>query len=292
MEQKRFSSPWQLGYQTFRGPSAGVVPTLLQFITGRDFSRWFLSGAALKWIAIACMVVDHVAAVLVYAQYRKALGNPAVNASDIYQVYYWMRVVGRVTLPVFCFELVEGVTHTRSMPKYALRLLLFALVSEIPYDLALHCDDASWTVHLNVICTLFLAFLPLWFAESVGRRLALPWWVTKVVAAFAIYAMAQACDTYVHPSYAGYGIALVGVLYLAKESRLAQLGLASLLTVLHDNELQMWCIVGLAFVCLLYSGKKGRGSKWFFYAFYPGHLLILALIAGNATLPAFTRLFL
>lgn len=251
-----------------------------------------LTGSALKWIAIACMVVDHIAAVFVYGYYRMTLYDPAVVSSQVYQVYYWMRVIGRITFPIFCFELVEGSKHTRSFPKYALRLALFALVSEVPYDLALHSDDASWTDHLNIMVTLLVALLPMWAGEASVRRLGAPGWTGKLVALVVMAGCCWVCENLIHPSYGGYGIALAGVMYLTKESRMAQLALAALVTYLHGNELQMWCLVGVAVVCIFYNGKKGHMNKWVSYTFYPAHLLVIAVAAGTFTWPLFSKLFL
>jgi hypothetical protein len=251
-----------------------------------------LTGSALKWIAIACMVVDHIAAVFVYGYYKSTLADPAVVSQQVYQVYYWMRVVGRITFPIFCFELVEGSQHTRSFPRYALRLLAFALVSEVPYDLALHSTDADWTVHLNIMVTLLAALLPMWAGEACGRRAHLPWWVGKIVAAVAMAGLWWVCSNWIHPSYEGYGILLAGALYLGKESRIAQFALAAIVTYYHGNALQNWCLVGVALACLFYNGKKGHMNKWVSYTFYPGHLLVIAIAAGTFTWPAFARLFL
>ena len=169
---------------------------------------------------------------------------------------------------------------------------MFALVSEVPYDLALHSDDASWTDHLNIMVTLLVALLPMWAGEASQRRLHVPWWAGKVVAVAVMAACYWACENLIHPSYEGYGILLAGVMYLGKESRLAQFVLAALVTYLHGNTLQMWCVVGVALACMFYNGKKGHMNKWVSYTFYPGHLLIIAIAAGTFTWPLFAKLFL
>ena len=76
-----------------------------------------LNGFVLKCIAMVCMLIDHTGAVL-FPQYRI------------------LRIIGRIAFPIYCFLLVEGAMHTRDIRKYELRLLGFALVSEIPFDLA------------------------------------------------------------------------------------------------------------------------------------------------------------
>ena len=98
--------------------------------------RWKgLSGSTLKLIAIVSMLIDHVAAaVIVRVLYAGHW------TEQLYQIYRVMRSVGRIAFPIFCFFLVEGFEHTRDRKKYALRLFLFALISEIPFDLAFSAE--------------------------------------------------------------------------------------------------------------------------------------------------------
>lgn len=140
--------------------------------------------------------------------------------------------------------------------------------------------------------TLLVALLPMWAGEASQKRLHLPWWAGKIVAIIVMVGCYWACQNLIHPSYEGYGILLAGAMYLGKESRIAQFALASLVTILHGSQIQMWCIVGIALACLLYNGKKGHMNKWISYTFYPGHLLIIAIIAGTFTWPLFAKLFL
>ena len=79
--------------------------------------RWGLNGFTLKWIAMLTMLIDHTGMVL-FPQYRI------------------FRIVGRLAFPIYCFLLVEGAVHTSNWKKYVSRLILFALISEIPFDLA------------------------------------------------------------------------------------------------------------------------------------------------------------
>lgn len=107
-----------------------------------------VTGSTLKLIAIITMLIDHTAATILdrilIARSIGGLGNNNTQAamdfmSDnavIYGVYMIMRLIGRIAFPIFCFLLVEGFVHTHNKWKYALRLGLFALISEIPFDLA------------------------------------------------------------------------------------------------------------------------------------------------------------
>ena len=118
-----------------------------------------ISGSTLKIIAMACMLIDHTAAVLFdRILISRGLLN-AVNASDggasflstgntavIYYADMIMRTIGRISFPIFCFLLIEGFMHTHDVKKYALNLGIFALVSEIPFDLAFAGNRFIWII--------------------------------------------------------------------------------------------------------------------------------------------------
>ena len=89
-----------------------------------------IPGSVLKWIAVLSMLVDHASAVLVEGSW--AVGIRAVS----YRNYMILRGIGRLAFPIYCFLLVEGILHTRDVKKYLLRLFAFALISEIPFNLA------------------------------------------------------------------------------------------------------------------------------------------------------------
>lgn len=140
-----------------------------------------ISGSTIKIIAVAAMLIDHAAAT-VLARYLVAgingaavLGNARGWVEDnalLYTVYSVMRAVGRLGFPIFCFLLVEGYQRTRNVKKYALRLGLFALISEIPFDLAI-CGTPIHFGYQNVYFTLLLGLLALCaygFFEKFGTQ--------------------------------------------------------------------------------------------------------------------------
>ena len=239
-----------------------------------------LSGFSLKWIAIVTMLIDHTAATLVWSYYLDLRQAFSPDAALWYDIYIWMRRIGRMAFPLFCFVLVEGFIHTHSRPKYALRLAIFGIVAEVPYDYALH-DAISWTSQLNIMFTLLLAFCALWLAEGVGTHLKLPRWGTSLLAVGTIAGAAWLANGPLDVSYHAYGIVLIGVLYLARNHRFVQFLLGCAATVWycweHDNSLQLYAAAGLACIAL-YNGKRGRGMKWFFYLFYPVHRAVLGLL--------------
>ena len=91
-----------------------------------------LSGAALKWIAIITMTVDHFA----LAVWFNMFCHDFIIHPEYKIAYKVMRFIGRIAFPIFCFMMVEGYVHTKNFWKYVLRILIFSLVSEIPFDMA------------------------------------------------------------------------------------------------------------------------------------------------------------
>ena len=113
-----------------------------------------LTGYHLKLIALITMLIDHIAVVVIMRVYRasyritgsmqlseefrdKVIVWVSENQNLVYMVYDIMRNIGRMAFPIFCFLLVEGFVHTRSVAKYAGRLAVFALLSEVPFDFAI-----------------------------------------------------------------------------------------------------------------------------------------------------------
>lgn len=96
-------------------------------------NRNIITGSTLKIIAIITMLIDHTAAVLIDGLF---ISKGYDLYSSLYYLNIFMRLVGRIAFPIFVFLLIEGATHTRSKLKYAMRLLFFAILSEIPFDLA------------------------------------------------------------------------------------------------------------------------------------------------------------
>ena len=112
--------------------------------------RFDLSAAALHILAMAFMLMDHLWATLLPAQ-------------------EWLTGVGRLAFPMFAFMAVEGYFHTRSFKRYALRMLAFALLSEIPFDL-MYGGTWFYPVHQNVIWTLLIGLLGIHLMEKVRQK--------------------------------------------------------------------------------------------------------------------------
>ena len=116
-----------------------------------------LSGAVLKWIALVTMLIDHIGLTVVY---QALIYDRDLWLNDtMMTLYAVLRSVGRLAFPLFCFLLAEGFRHTSSRGKYLLRLAVFALLSEIPFDLAVNSRVIEFSSQ-NVFFTLLLGFSP------------------------------------------------------------------------------------------------------------------------------------
>ncbi len=141
-----------------------------------------IPGSTLKIIAMVCMLIDHTAAVLFDRILISRGLLDAVNASDggasflstgntavIYYADMIMRAIGRISFPIFCFLLIEGFLHTHDVKKYALNLGIFALVSEVPFDLAF-AGKPFYLNYQNVFFTLFIGLVMMIFLQKIDEK--------------------------------------------------------------------------------------------------------------------------
>jgi len=238
-------------------------------------NRFDLSAAALHIIAMTLMLMDHLWATLLPAQ-------------------EWLTCAGRLAFPIFAFMAVEGYFHTRSFKKYALRMLLFAVLSEVPFDL-MYGGTWFYPVHQNVIWTLLLGLLGIHLMEIVRKKQKI--WLTLLVSVLVV-AAGGLLGTLCMVDYYGVGVLTVFLFYFFRGRKWwCLLGQAAALywvnvellgglmypVQLLGMDLEL-CQQGLALLALipiwLYRGRQGYHSKPFQYAcygFYPIHMLVLVL---------------
>lgn len=207
--------------------------------------------SVLKWIAVLTMVIDHVGAILFPDQ-------------------IWMRVIGRVAFPVYAYCLAEGFRYTSDYRRYLGRLALFAILSEIPFDLAFYGVPFSFA-HQNVFFTLTLGLILLWVLERCREQLLL------CAGAFAVLCfLAQA----LHMDYGAGGLLMVFAFYLAQQGTSPWIGWGIFVFINlfgYAGGVQWAAILALLPIGL-YSGKAGKKKQRFFYWIYPLHLLLLWVI--------------
>ena len=227
----------------------------------------FLNGFHLKLIAICTMLIDHMGYTLF----------PGVM---------WLRCVGRVAFPIFCFLIAEGCVYTHDRKKYALRLLVFALLSEIPYNLM--NSGMIWDPYdQNVLWTLLLGALVCWLMDWALKKCTPLSFVLTGAVMLAAYWLLEIGNT----DYGGWGMLLVAAFYGVHRApsgavvkMIAQaFGLAffSIGVMGGYLSIELWSLAALVPIWL-YNGQRGFSNKavqYGFYAFYPVHILALSLIA-------------
>ena len=239
-----------------------------------------LSGTALKYIAMASMLADHIGAVLLeqIIYYRGSLEwIPMVMTSQwgdaVFLLYRVLRCVGRIAFPIYCFLLVEGFLHTRDWRKYWLRMAVFALVSEIPFRLAVwHTwSGRSSSVYVELAIGL-MVLRGLKQSEGYGglRRAA---GITAVIGSGCLAAVLLRAD------YDIDGILIISLFYLLRQKRTVQVLSGAFLTFLESLYMCYGAGILSAVPLLFYNGRKGQARwKYGFYWFYPLHLIVLFFI--------------
>ena len=245
-------------------------------MTARSPRRSF-SGTALKTIACITMLVDHIGASCIEAGILTpglefgTLSQDTLSADPLYRLDMVLRFTGRLAFPLFCFLLVEGFVHTHDVRRYLLRLFVFGLVSEVPFDLAFFrtpfypgAQNVYWTLALGVLAMALLDH----FQDEAGNAV----WKGRL-AALGCAALAEWMGT----DYGAIGVALIVGLYLTRRSRKQQCILGA--------AMMAWELTApLAFVPVwFYNGERGfcpRWAKWAFYLFYPVHLTVLAAVTN------------
>ena len=249
-----------------------------------------VSGLTLKMIAIATMLIDHIAAVVIRDMYSfvDSDGVYVFYNEFAYDVYSIMRLIGRMAFPLFCFLLVQGFCHTKNKGKYALKLFIFGLISELPYDLAL--EGGKWTLeNNNVMWTLFLGLITLWIIDEIRNNPRflnksnneLMWIIAtllRCIAMTTVIMISMLCAEYVlRCDYGASGIATLVAMYLLYNYPMIGYATGVVLLGLLCSEQEYIALIMLL-PLYFYNGERGKQIKSFFYWFYPVHLLILYLL--------------
>lgn len=219
------------------------------YLQGFDFGRELL-----KWIAIITMTVDHVGAIL-------------------YPELTFLRIIGRLSFPLFAYLLILGIESTRNVRNYFVRLFSFALISQVPFFLARGYEPFGY---LNVFFTLSFGLLFVYFFKKNS-----------------VFAIVPVLISFVLPfDYGIYGIAMIGCMYILKED--IKFGVVALVLLnmlfLVPWQSQFLSISAIPFILLHKTGylKIKRETteqsvypmwrKYFFYVYYPLHLTLLYII--------------
>jgi len=216
-----------------------------------------LSGSALKMIAIITMLIDHIGAVIL-SMYPPAQKVLFTLLGREYSVYLIFRDIGRVAFPIFCFLLLEGFRYGRN-------LLLFALISEIPWNLMF-----TNTLHYerqNVFFTLFLGYLAFCAIEYFKDK--------RLIQLLCILGL-LVVSIFLKADYGWRGYIFLLIMYYMRNDKPGQ-------AILGSCWLYYEWRACFAFLSInLYNGERGfihgKAAKYFFYWFYPVHIMGLVIL--------------
>ena len=241
-----------------------------------------MSSFVIKIIAIISMICDH--------------------ASDaIIGHFSFFNLIGRIAFPLFCFQLVNGYKHTKNLNKYMTRLIIFGLISQIPFSFFIYFYSGSFTT-LNIFFTLALGLLAIYVLDKLPNNLKF----IGIILDILIIVLAEIIKV----DYGWFGVALILCIYLFYKERnvksIDNRNNIDILNKLKNNYVFTIVFFILCFIkyygffanvsshivweqilftfspiifMLLYNGKKGPSLKYFFYAFYPIHLAIFAFVS-------------
>lgn len=216
-----------------------------------------LSAAVLKWIAVVSMVIDHFAASVYWM----------IPGYDT-RVLFVMRKIGRIAFPIYCFLLVEGFFHTRNVAKYLKNCLLFAVLSEIPFDMAIF-GRVMYPQGQNVYFTLCIGLGALIMLDQFKGRRELK----DVLLQAGIIVVAACVGEILEVDYHWKGVLFIILFYYIRGTQEWIRNLAVIAAFAYELTAPL-AVIPIHF----YNGTRGRQMKYLFYAIYPLHLLVFGLI--------------
>lgn len=225
-----------------------------------------LNRTQLKTIAVITMTLDHIGAALI------------PRTSLLYPI---LRIIGRIAFPIFCFLLVEGFFYTKDRKKYIVRLLLFALIAEIPFDFGLYMTADTFTyrfafAHQNTLFTLSIGMITMTILEKYKEKMP-----SYSMPALFLCLLALLLSEFLGTDYGMFGVFFILSLYYRKTLFSFVNPFLSLLVcfipLAATDGREPFCIISL-FLLYAYTPVYCKGNKYFFYIYYPLHLGILAIL--------------
>lgn len=220
-----------------------------------------MSGTFLKLLALICMTVDHV--------------GLAIFPGQII-----FRQIGRLAFPIFAYMIAEGCHHTRHMSAYLGKMVLAGAVCQVVYYFAMG------SLYQCVLVTFSLSIALIWLLKNARERNSGFWYFLSLLGLVGVYFVTEMLGNYLPGTdfavdYGFFGVMLPVAVYLGR-TKGEKLTLATfVLTALAMDTaaVQFYALLTIPLLAL-YNGKRGKGlGKYFFYIYYPLHLLIIEAIA-------------
>lgn len=232
----------------------------------------------LKMIACITMLIDHCGLCYLRLTYNRDC--------FLYPIYFVARFLGRLAFPIFCFLLVQGFFHTKSLGKYLLRLALFAIISEIPFNYLVTRQFISFQA-CNVYVTLFLGLICVALVDTYAKKnpeggifCITPKKIPSLLLTLLAVALIIVLAWYIKCDYSICGILLILSFYLCKD-RPGALFICAAINFMTFSLLELAGLISFLFI-FQYNNKKGYSDRkllqYGFYLFYPLHLTILMMV--------------
>ena len=219
-----------------------------------------MTSFVLKIIGIITMLSDHIGDAI--------LGK-----------FSFFNLIGRIAFPIFAFQTVQSYIHTNNLKKHMIKLLIFGCISQVPFMLFLSTFTERFS--LNIFFTLFLGLFILFVYDKCNNK----------ILGFLFVILTSIAGELINVDYGAFGVLLIFSFYFFKDKKIKMVISTILLCFinyipniiatpslyLHYLNCIFFTLLSLIFI-LFYNKKEGPKSKYFFYIFYPLHLLILYII--------------
>lgn len=190
-----------------------------------------------------------------------------------------MQLVGGLALPIFAFLLVEGFRQTSDYRRYLLTMAAFALLSEVPFDLANSLRPLDWSGQ-NALVTMCVCLLMLYFLKMVQDKMAQDKmaqdkkWFLRFAAQFVIVLCSVVWVALLRAQYGFCMVLLVAVFYVFYAKNALKIILGILISLLYVTGPLAFYGIGC------YNGqRKDKVPKYMYYMLYPLHLLVFGIFA-------------
>ncbi|HAT01783.1 MAG TPA: conjugal transfer protein TraX [Oribacterium sp.] len=230
-----------------------------------------ISGGLLKLFALLMMTLDHFAVIIIHngklygfiqEYYDMAVATP--EGQWWLKLYEVFRIFGRLSFPVFAFLLVEGFLHTQNFWKYFSRVLFFALLSEVPYDIALYNEIYNFQKQ-NTLFTLATGLLVMYCMKRCRKHPELKW--LSVIAGMAVAEFGRL-------DYGALAVLMIALMYNFHKEKTLMIASGVIISII--DSLDLYGFAALSFLLIwFYNGERGRFHfKWLSYIYYPLHLIL------------------
>ena len=248
-----------------------------------------LDAGKLKYFAALIMLIDHMTCVFLENAYTADGSSLMFSFPGGELADRLLRAAGRQAFPIFCFFLVEGFAKTRSRVQYFIRLLIFAALSQFPFQKCIF--PRAEYFHGNVICTLAIGLLTIWVIDAMKQAFldkgdqsggtnaemnrTLSVFLFIFVSCSSVYGFSRLAAA-LRTDYSYGGVILIVLLYLLQKYRITALFISWAWLSWYNN-LELYSAPAF-YLLACYNGQRGKQHKYFFYFFYPVHLLVLWLL--------------